>query len=65
MIGEDNRPSYDSIKEDSRMHAFKTTAIEKEKTIKNNENEEKENSDSVITFGEELDVPAFIRNRRE
>jgi len=65
MIGEDNRPSYDSIKEDNRMHAFKTTAIEKEKTIKNNENEEKENSDSVITFGEELDVPAFIRNRRE
>ena len=29
------------------------------------ENEENTNSDSVITFGEELDVPAFIRNRRE
>ena len=28
-------------------------------------NESDENSDSVMTFGEDLDVPAFIRNRQE
>ena len=30
-----------------------------------NEDDNGVSSDSVITFGEDLDVPAFIRNRQE
>ena len=63
----DIRTESDSITQENRMNAF-----EPSNTTKNNQNEKKEidekinsNSDSVMTFGEELDVPAFIRNRKE
>ena len=65
MIANDNRSNYNPEIKDNRMNAFKKNTIENEKTMTTNENEENANSDSVITFGEELDVPAFIRNRRE
>ncbi|MEE2858903.1 MAG: cell division protein FtsZ [Candidatus Neomarinimicrobiota bacterium] len=65
MIANENNTNYNPVIEDNRMHAFKKNTVENEKIMETNENEENTNSDSVITFGEELDVPAFIRNRRE
>ncbi len=35
-----------------------------EQTINKQEKEKVENPDSVFTFGDDLDVPAFIRNRQ-
>jgi len=57
-------------RDDTRIPAFKEAPEE----VKNNEgssdlfeenNMEQDSSDPVITFGDQLDVPAFIRNRRE
>ena len=66
------KPARDIIesRDDTRIPAFKEAPEE----VKNNEapsglfednNTEQDSSDPVITFGDKLDVPAFIRNRRE
>ena len=66
------KPARDIIesRDDTRIPAFKEAPEE----VENNEapsglfednNTEKDSSDPVITFGDKLDVPAFIRNRRE
>jgi cell division protein FtsZ len=61
---------HQKINEDRRMHAFKessaTTDDNKQGHLEKNNDEKKHNSsDSVMTFGDELDVPAFIRNRQD
>ena len=66
------KPARDIIesRDDTLIPAFKEAPEE----VKNNEapsglfednNTEQDSSDPVITFGDKLDVPAFIRNRRE
>ena len=57
-------------RDDTRIPAFKEAPEEVEKNeapsgLFEDNNTEKDSSDSVITFGDKLDVPAFIRNRRE
>ena len=66
------KPSRDIIetREDARIPAFKEspTGVENNRehsVILEDENETRDSSDPVMTFGDELDVPAFIRNRRE
>ena len=66
------KPARDIIesRDNTRIPAFKEAPEE----VENNEapsglfednNTEQDSSDPVITFGDKLDVPAFIRNRRE
>ena len=57
-------------RDDTRIPAFREAPEEDEKNEMNRGSLEDENalgdsSDPVITFGDELDVPAFIRNRRD
>ena len=54
----------------TRLPAFKESPAEVDKNDNNSslfedDSATKDSSDSVMTFGDELDVPAFIRNRRE
>ena len=65
------RETFESL-EDTRIPAFKEAPHKSEKLEGNSdyfeENDsttESSSSDPVITFGDELDVPAFIRNRRD
>ena len=66
------KPARDIIesKDDTRIPAFKEASEEVEKNevpsgLFEDNNTEQDSSDPVITFGDKLDVPAFIRNRRE
>ena len=66
------KPARDIIesKDDTRIPAFKEASEEVEKNevpsgLFEDNNTEQNSSDPVITFGDKLDVPAFIRNRRE
>ena len=66
------KPARDIIesRDDTRIPAFKEAPEEVEKNedpsgLFEDNNTEKDSSDPVITFGDKLDVPAFIRNRRE
>ena len=66
------KPARDIIesRDDTRIPAFKE-APEEDKTneaptgLFEDNNTAEDSSDPVITFGDKLDVPAFIRNRRE
>ena len=56
--------------DDTRIPAFKDAPEKDEKNeaptgLFEDNNTEQNSSDPVITFGDKLDVPAFIRNRRE
>jgi len=56
--------------DDTRIPAFREPPMEVENNEENSgiikdENETGVSSDTVMTFGDELDVPAFIRNRRK
>jgi len=66
------KPARDIIesRDDTRIPAFKEAPEEVERNedpsgLFEDNNTEKDFSDPVITFGDKLDVPAFIRNRRE
>ena len=53
------------IEEDKRIPAFKESHSTIDNENKDSTNFENNNDqDDVITFGDELDVPAFIRNRK-
>jgi hypothetical protein len=56
--------------DDDRIPAFRSTPKLTEESENNpdlfeNEDSNGDSSDPVITFGDDLDVPAFIRNRQE
>ena len=66
------KPARDIIesRDDTRINAFKEAPEEVESNetssgLFEDNNTEQDSSDPVITFGDKLDVPAFIRNRRE
>ena len=66
------KPTRDILesRDDTRIPAFKEAPEEVEKNeapsdLFEDNNTEQDSSDPVITFGDKLDVPAFIRNRRE
>ena len=66
------KPSREIIetREDTRIPVFRDALeeVEKNETTPDsfdNDNATGDSSDPVITFGDELDVPTFIRNRRE
>ena len=57
--------------DDTRISAFKTSDssdikdTDDQSDLFDHSDTSDKSSDSVITFGDELDIPAFIRNRRE
>jgi len=66
------KPTRDFLEphDDTRIPAFREPPMEVENKEENpgiikDENETGVSSDTVMTFGDELDVPAFIRNRRK
>ena len=66
------KPARDIIesRDDTRIPAFKEAPEEVEKNeapsgLFEDNNTSQDSSDPMITFGDKLDVPAFIRNRRE
>ena len=64
------RLENDSDVDDDRIPAFRgapqlSEESENKPNLFENENSNGDSSDPVITFGEDLDVPAFIRNRQE
>ena len=66
------KPARDIIesRDDTRIPAFKEAPEEIEKNeapsgLFEDNNTGQDSSDPVITFGDKLDIPAFIRNRRE
>ena len=72
MNAEYVKPTWNNIEvqEDTRIPAFREIPVEVEKKQKTSDSLQDENvsgdsSEPVITFGDELEVPAFIRNRRE
>ena len=56
-----NLAIFDIIPTESDKNMIKNRLTD---LIEDNDSKE-ETSDPVITFGEDLDVPAFIRNRQE
>ena len=64
------RGKNDSDVDDDRIPAFRgapqlSEESENKPNLFENENSNGDSSDPVITFGDDLDVPAFIRNRQE
>ena len=65
-----SRVKDDSGIDDDRIPAFRSAPQLSEESENNpnlfeNEDSNGDSSDPVITFGDDLDVPAFIRNRQE
>jgi len=72
MKSDDSLPRLetDADVDDDRIPTFRSTTQQTEESEKNtnlleNEDSNGDSSDPVITFGDDLDVPAFIRNRQE
>ena len=68
------KPEQGDAIEDNRIPAFREASMNPEGADsvesglfdKEKENiDDSDSSEPIITFGDELDVPAFIRNRRE
>ena len=61
------KSEYEStaINREDEGHSFKVSNTKIDNNLNENNDNANKDSDSVMTFGDELDVPAFIRNRRE